>query len=93
MLATQILFQLFEKGNVLLLRLIRHIHARRGSDHMKIIRREGLQTGEVEGGEGCQVSVYDFKLRSVGMGDYGGHRLQSWVMLVSGRVNPCSLCL
>src|ERR1700733_6008939 len=50
MLAVQSFFQLFEKVNVLLLRFIWHIHARRGRDHKKIIRRESLQNSEVEGG-------------------------------------------
>lgn len=84
MLAIQMLFQLSQKGKVFRLRLIRHIHARRGRDHKKTIRREGLQNREVKCGEGFQVSIYDFKLRSVGIGEYVGHLVQSWVMLVSG---------
>ena len=92
MLAIQLIFQHLQKGKVLRLRLIRHIQARRGRDHNEIVRREGLQNSEVECGEGFQVSIYDFKLRSVGIGDYG-HVGQSWVMLVSGRVHPSFLCL
>jgi hypothetical protein len=93
MLAIQTLFQLFQKGKVFLHCLIRHIQARRGRDHKKIIRREGLQNSEVECGEGIQVSIYDFKLRSVGTGEYVGHLVQSWVMLVSGQVDTCPLYL
>ena len=89
MLAIHKLFQLFQKGKVFRLRLIRHVHACGGRDHEKIIRREGLQNSEVVCSEGFQVSIYDFKLRSVGIGEYVGHLVQSWVMLVSGRVNPC----
>ena len=92
MLAIQLIFQRLQKGKVLRLGLIGHIQARRGRDHSKIVRREGLQNIEVECGEGFQVSIDNLKLRSVGMGDYG-HVGQSWVMLVSGRVNPCFLCL
>jgi len=92
MLAFQALFQSFQKGNVFRLRQIRHIQARRGLDHTKIIRREGLQNSEVECGDRFQVSIYDFKLRSVGIGEYVGHLvqswvMQSWVMLVSVQVN------
>ena len=93
MLAIQNLFQLLQKGKVFRLRLIRHIHARRRRDHKKIIRREGLQNSEVECGKGFQVGIYDLKLRSVGIGEYVRHLVQSWVMLVSGRVNPCPLYL
>ena len=69
--AIQTFFQLFQKGKVLRLRHIRHTQALRGRDHTTIVRREGLQDSEVECGEGFIVSIYDFKLRSVGMGDYG----------------------
>ena len=92
MLAIQLFFQLFQKGKVLRLRPISHIQARRGRDHNKIVRRKGLQNSEVECGERSQVSIDDLKLWSDGMGDYG-HVGQSWVILVSERVNPCFLYL
>jgi hypothetical protein len=92
MFAIRTLFQRFQKGKVLRLRFIRDIQARRGHGQKKIIRREGLQNSEVECGDGFQVSIYDFKLRSVGIGEYVGHLVQSWVVLVSGRTNPCRPC-
>ena len=57
-LAIQKPFQFFQKGKVFLLRHIRHIQARWGRGHSKIIRREGLQNGEVICGQGFQVSIY-----------------------------------
>jgi hypothetical protein len=45
-----------------------------------------LQNGKVECGDGFQVSIYDFKLRTVGTGEYVGHLVQIWVMLASGQV-------
>jgi len=57
MLAIQLIFQHLQKGKVLRLGLISHIQARRGRDHNKIGRREGLQNSEVECGEGFQVST------------------------------------
>ncbi len=80
LLALETFFHLFQKGNVLILRLNGHSHARRGRGHTEIIRRQCLQNGEVECGERFKVSIYDFKL-------------QGRMMLVSGRVSPCPLYL
>ena len=82
MLTIHLFFQLFQKGKILRLRPISHIQARRRRDHNKIVRREGLQNSEVECGEAFQVSIDDFKLRSVGIGNYG-HVGLNWVMLFS----------